>query len=140
MTTVDEEVREGSPALSLVPDAGAQSAQRARSLPLPSPTSLQAVTQRVRRAGEFASLLAAMANKPGTMLHSQPPTFWQAWDRHRECAGHFSAPVLKALRLTWGVLHLLTVLPPLYLLAWVTESPLRFFLTAVLIAAIWFWS
>lgn len=85
-------------------------------------------------------MLAAMANKPGTLLHSQPPTFWQAWDRHRECAGHFGAPLLRWLRLMWACFHLLAILPPLYLLAWVTESPLRLFIATALVTAIWFWS
>lgn len=111
------------------------------SVALPARGSLASVTQRVRRAGEVASLLAAMANKPGTVLHSQPPTFWQAWDRHKECAGHFGPPLLRWLRLAWGCLHLLVILPPLYLLSWITESPLRLFITAALSAVIWyFWA
>src|SRR5262249_33430664 len=61
---------------------------------LPSPG---VVTDGIRRAWQVASLtgtfMAGMLNKPGSLVHAQPPTFAQARDRHHECAGHFGAPL-----------------------------------------------
>lgn len=94
-----------------------------------------------RMAGEAAGNLAALANKPGTLAHAQPPTFWQAWDRHKECAGHFSSDAARVARLAWGVLHVAVLLWPLYLAAWILESPARTVITAALGAAVWyFWA
>jgi hypothetical protein len=72
-------------------------------------------------------------------VHSQPPTFRQARDRHHECAGHFGTPVLRWLRLMWGYLHLLAVKPVLNLAEWVTESPARFFVAIAILAVLWIW-
>jgi hypothetical protein len=140
-TTTVEEAREGSsPADPQEPDSTAQSGACAReSITRTTPASLRAVTQRVRLAGQVTAVrLGLLLDKPGTLVHSQPPTFRQARDRHHECAGHFGTPALSGLRLLWGYVHLLVILPPLYLLAWVTESPLRLFIAAALVTAIWF--
>jgi hypothetical protein len=73
-------------------------------------------------------------------VHAQPPTFRQARDRHHECASHFEAALLRYPRYLWGYFHLLIIMPALYLVVWVTESPARFFVTAALAAIIWFFS
>jgi len=86
------------------------------------------------------TFLAGMLNKPGSLVHAQPPTFAQARDRHHECAGHFAAPALKLLRLVWGYFHLLVVKPVLNLAEWLTESPARFFVAVALSAVIWFFA
>ena len=142
MTTLSEEKEVLG---EVVQDASPEALRRqgrtcASSVAGQSGTSPKSITERVRRAGEVASLLGAMANKPGTILHSQPPTFWQAWDRHKECAAHFNSPLLRALRLLYGCIDVLVVLPPLYLFFWVTESPLRLLVASALIAAIWLFS
>ena len=145
MTTVVEEEREGS-SLPAAPEADpiAQTRACATSLTpdgLPSPG---VVTDSIRRTVQVASLAArfgaGLLNKPGSLYFSQPPTFAQARDRHHECAGHFGSPLLKLLRLAWGYAHLLAVLPPLYLLAWLTESPARLLIAAALSAVIWFFA
>ena len=99
--------------------------------------SLRAVTERVRKAGQAASRVAAVLDKPGSLVHSQPPTFRQARDRHHECARHYQAAILRGPRLLWGYFHLLVIMPVLYLVVWVTESPARFLVTAAIIAAVW---
>lgn len=142
MTTVAEEVKEGSsPELRDVPESTAQSRACAReSVTPPASVTRDAVTQSARAARQAAVRAVAILDKPGSLAHSQPPTFAQARDRHHECAGHFSAPVLRWLRLTWGYAHLLLLKPALNLAEWITESPARLFITAALAAAVWFWS
>lgn len=105
---------------------------------LPSPR--RRVAERARQAADIGVMLTAMVNKPGTLLHAQPPTFWQAWDRHKECAGHFEMPVARGARRVWGAAHVAVVLPVIYLFIWVTESPLRTVITAALLTAIWYFA
>lgn len=102
--------------------------------------SLEAVTQRVRGAGQFAAKGAALLDRPGSLVHSQPPTFRQARDRHHECAAHFGVPLLRFARLLWGYFHLLAIMPVLYLAVWLTESPLRFLVAVAATGAVWFFS
>ena len=140
MTAVDEQVREGSREGSSPESAGPESqpenAQRARSLPLPSLAALKPVTQRARAAGQG---VARSVNGKDSLIHSQPPTFHEAWRRHHECAGHYEAALLKYPRLVWGYFHLLVIKPLLNLLEWVTESPARLVITAiVLFLIVWF--
>jgi hypothetical protein len=101
------------------------------------PPSSHPVTERIRLR---ARTLAAMLDRPGSLAHAQPPTFRQARDRCHECAGHFQAGLLRWPRFAWGYLHLLVIMPALYLAVWVTESPARFIVTALIIAAICYWS
>ncbi len=136
MTAVKEAVREGSSAESAVPETNPESAQRARSLTLPSLTALKPVTERARVAGRKA---ARSANGKDSLIHSQPPTFHEAWRRHQECAAHYEAALLKYPRLAWGYFHLLVIKPLLNGLEWVTESPARFFVAViVLFLIVWF--
>ena len=139
MTAVDEAVREGSsPAEPEAPESNAESGACAReSLTPPGKTALTAVTERVRVAGRFASKGGALLDRPGSLIHSQPPTFKQSRDRHHECAGHYEALILRWPRLLWGYFHLLIVKPLLNGLEWVTESPLRFLVAIALAAVIW---
>ena len=141
MTEVQEAAaREGSSLETAEPESKAESAQRARSITLPPAAALTAVTERVRRAGQVASRAAAVLDKPGSLAHSQPPTFVQARDRHHECARHYEAPILRWPRLLWGWFHLLVIMPVLYLAVWVTESPARFLITAAITAAAWYFA
>lgn len=146
MTTVSDDIEEAAGEGSLPPepppaDPSRRGARRAESLTPAALTALASVTQRVRKSGQFAAKGAALLDKPGSLIHAQPPTFRQAMDRHHECAGHIRTwTPLRAGRYAWGWFHLLFILPPLYLLAWVTESPLRLFIAAALAAAIWIWS
>lgn len=141
MTTVSEEkeVQEGiSPEAAPESPCG-QVRTRGTSVALPAGAALTAVTERVRKAGQSASRAVALLDKPGSLVHSQPPTFKQARDRHHECADHYQMWRFMAwLRLVWGYFHLLVIMPVLYLVVWVTESPGRFLVTAVLAAVIWF--
>jgi hypothetical protein len=137
MTTLREEKREEE-VLPAAPDPGIlcpQARAHASSVPLPSKTSLQAVTERVRQAGDLASKAAGLLDKPGALAHSQPPSFRQARDRHHECAEHFSSAVLRGARLAWGYWHLL-VKAVLNGLEWVLESPLRFAVAALIVTVI----
>jgi hypothetical protein len=142
VTTVDEAAREGSfPAGTEAPESTAEMRACARESVAPaSPSSLDAVTQRVRSAGQVASRAVALLDRPGSLVHSQPPTFRQARDRHHECAGHYQALLLRLPRLAWGYVHLVVVMPVLYLAVWLTESPARFFVAVAAAASIWFFA
>src|SRR6185437_13629414 len=106
-------------------------------LALPPATSLQPVTGRVQRAGAKA---ASLLEKPGTLPHSQPPTFVQAYARHRESADHFRTPLLRWLRMAWGWFHLLVIKPALNGIEQYTASPLAALIVAAIGAVIWFFS
>lgn len=139
MTTVQEAVREGSSPETPTAKASPESAQRARSITLPSAAAFDAVTQRVRKTGQFAARGAALLDRPGSLVHSQPPTFRQSRDRHHECANHYQTwPIVRWLRLTWGYFHLLAIKPALNLLEWVTESPFRLLIAVIIGTVIWF--
>jgi anti-sigma-K factor RskA len=113
----------------------------ASSVTLAASTASTAVTQRVRTWGQFAARKAALLDKPGSLVHAQPPTFKQARDRHHECADHFKVwRFLRVLRLAWGYFHMLVIKPALNLAEWVTESPLRLTVTAAVAGAVWIWS
>lgn len=142
MTAVSEEAREGSAlAVPQDPEINAEAGAHARtSIALPCALPSTAVTVRVRQAGVAAAKALALLDRPGTLAHSQPPTFREAHGRHRECADWFRSPVLRRLRMAYGWLHILFVKTVLNGLEWVTESPLRAVSAAALAVAIWFWS
>ena len=142
MTTATEEAREGtSLAVPQEPESSAESRACAReSVTLPARLPSTAVTERVRQAGEVAAKAVALLDSPGTLAHSQPPTFREAHGRHRECADWFRSPVLRRLRMAYGWLHILFVKTVLNGLEWVTESPLRAVCAVALAVAIWFFS
>lgn len=146
MITASEEKAEAE---AVAPDAKPetlrrQARTRAISVALPpetaSATALDSVTERVRQAGEIASKAAALLDRPGSLAHSQPPTFRQAWDRQMECARHYGTPAVRWLRALWGAVHVLLVKPGLNLAEWVCESPARFVTALAILAAIWIWS
>lgn len=140
-TAVPEEVGEGSLPASPSPDSIAEARAQARESLTPEVAgSSSVVTDGIRRAGQGAVRAVALLDKPGSLAHSQPPTFKQAWDRHAECAKHYEALAVRLPRYWWGCFHLLVIMPPLYLALWLTESPARFLVAAAIIAAVWFWS
>ena len=142
MTTASEEKeREEAVSLESSPETLRGAGRTcATSITPPSATARGAVTQRVRAAGQAASRAGALLDRPGSLVHSQPPTFRQARDRHHECAGHYRHPLLHLPRLLWGYFHLLVVMPVLYLAVWLTESPARFFIAAAVAASVWFFA
>lgn len=146
MTTVDEEAREGSlPAAYQNPEITADAGAHARaSVALPSPTALVPVTQRARDAGRAAARMAGRTaeylDRPGSLVHAQPPTLARARERHHEAAARHGAPLLRFLRLGWGYVHLILVKPLLNLLEWVTETPARFFIAVILGVIVYFFS
>jgi hypothetical protein len=99
------------------------------------------LTDRVRQAGQVMTMtgtfLAAMLNKPGTLVHSQPPTFSQAWDRHMACARHYNAGLLRWPRMWFGAVHTWVVKPVLNLLEVITASPAWAAVCAVLGVVWW---
>jgi len=144
MTTVSEETLREEKEEEVPSDSGPetlrrQARTRASSVTPPSSVALQALTESGRVARRAGARAVALLDSPGSLAHSQPPTFAQARERHHECAGHFAAPVVRWLRLLWGYFHLLLVKPALNLAEWVTESPARFLITAVLVTVIWVW-
>ena len=145
-TVSDKAVREGSlPAVAQTPESTAESrAYARRSIALPSPTALEPVTDRARAAGSALALAAARAadflDRPGSLVHAQPPTFARARERHHEAAARHDIAPLRHLRLAWGYMHLMFVKSVLNALEWVTETPLRVLGALVLILIIWLWS
>lgn len=80
---------------------------------------------------------AALLEKPGTLLHAQPPTFRQAHVRHRECAGHYGHPAASRSRAVYGYGHMLAIKAPLNYIEWATDSPLRGTIHVLLGLAVW---
>ena len=144
--TASEEQREGKEVLSdPVPESlRRQVRARASSVTPGEGSSPGVVTDSIRRSWQVASLtgtfLAGMLNKPGSLIHAQPPTFAQAWDRHLECARHYEALALRWPRYWWGVVHTLVIKPALNFLEVVTASPAWLFVTCAVAFVIWFFS
>jgi len=147
MTTASDELglREAGKAVerdSLPESLRGQVRTCASSLPLPSATALPPVTERARAAAAMAvragAKAAELADRPGSLVHAQPPTFAQALARHHERAAAHQAPLLRGLRLVWGYAHVLLVKPPLNLLEWVTETPLRALGAVALVLIVYF--
>lgn len=139
MTTTEEREAGGS-SLAIPQDPEITAASHAcarRSLALPPAGFPQAATQRVQRAGAKA---ASLLEKPGTIPHSQPPTFVESHARHRECARHYQTPLLRWLRMTWGWFHLLVIKPVLNGVEHYTESPLAALVVVAIGVTIWFFS
>jgi hypothetical protein len=108
---------------------------------LPSPG---VVTDSIRRSWQVAVLtgtfLAGMLNKPGSLVHAQPPTFAQAWDRHLECARHYDALLLRWPRYWWGAVHTAVIKPALNFAEVASASPAWLFVTAAVGTLIWYFS
>jgi hypothetical protein len=142
VTTVREEEKEGS-ATATAPEPEITAHARAcprEDTPSAAPLPSKEVTERVRVLREHLGKLAAYLDRPGSLVHAQPPTFARAREQHHEAAGGHNGLLLRGLRLTWGYAHLLIIKPVLNGLEWVTETPLRCFVAVALAFAVWFWS
>ena len=99
------------------------------------------VTLRVQVAGVRVT---AAVTRPGSLVHDRLPTFAEAWARQCECARHYKTamwcPWLRYPRYVWGFVYVCVVKPVLNLLEWLSESPLRFCITAVTVFAIYWFS
>lgn len=99
------------------------------------------VTLRVQVAGVRVT---AAVSRPGSLVHDRLPTFAEAWARQCECARHYKTamwfPWLQYPRYVWGFIHVCVVKPVLNFLEWLSESPLRFCITAVTVFAIYWFS
>jgi hypothetical protein len=127
VTTLDEEVREGSfPEDEHDPDSTAQARAQARaSVAPPSSISRQLVTDSAQAVKRIARAAAAFPGRRGSLADSQPMTYRQARAYHHRCAGEFEAAVLRWPRLAWGYLHMGLVKWVCDSAEWVTESPAR---------------
>ena len=141
MTQSDEKTRESSAAADEhvpLPTAEARTRERG-SETAPASVALDAVTQGARAVrGTVASGLAVL-DRPGSLIHAQPPTFAQARERHHQCAGHYQAGLMRWPRLAWGYAHLLVIKPALNFAEWVTESPARCAVALAVIVAVRLW-
>ena len=147
MVTVGSERagKEGSlPVLQEPESTAGMGACARKSLALPAPTALAPVTDSVRSAAAVAVSLGAkaaeLADRPGSLVHAHPPTFARAAELHHLAAKRHNAPLLRALRLIWGYVHMVFVKSVLNALEWTTETPLRALGALVLILIIWLWS
>jgi len=119
-------------------NAPAQSAQRATSLPLaPVDVAQGDAASRAREALlRFGALFAIPAGT--SLLHAQPPSLRQAHDRHKEAAKHWEAGLIRWPRHLWGYGHT-AFKALLHIIEWVTESPARFIVAVLFLAACWLW-
>lgn len=149
MTTVSDgqEVREAGKEVeaTALPEALRRPARTCASmLPLPSATALAPITERARSAGATAVVYGAKAaellDRPGSLIHAQPPSFARARELHHERARRYETRAVRHLFIVYGYLHLIFVKPVLNALEWVTETPLRALGALVLILIIWLWS
>lgn len=129
-----EAVEEGSPAGETALEVTAESRAHAR-----EGTSRAAKTASAAVALREQAGLAVLRwlDWPGSLIYSQPPTFAQAHARHKQCAGHYSAALLRWPRLAWGWVHLLVLKPVLNALEWVTSSPATSAVAIALGVVIW---
>jgi hypothetical protein len=107
----------------------------ASSITAPAANFLKPVTVRVRVAGGKA---AHAANTRDSLLHSQPPTFAEAWAQHKAHAGRHEAWLITVPRHIWAVIHM-TLKAVLNGLEWVTATPPRFFIAAAIITVLAIW-
>ena len=146
MTVVDEARQEGScpPETEGQESTAAERAPARKSLTRAALTALTAfwavVTLRVQVAGVRVT---AAVTRPGSLVHDRLPTFAEAWARQCECARHYKTamwcPWLRYPRYVWGFIHVCVIKPVLNFLEWLSESPLRLVITAiVLFAIVWF--
>jgi hypothetical protein len=147
MTTIsDRAVREGSlPAVAQAPESTAETRACARaSQALPSPAAPVPVTDRARTAGAALARAAGRAaeylDRPGSLVHAQPPTFARAREQHLEAAARHDIAPVRHLRLIWGYAHLLIIKPVLNGLEWVTETPARFLIAVIVVVIVYFFS
>jgi hypothetical protein len=139
-TFSDEAQREGSlPVVAQSPESTAEARAHARaSVALPSPASLEPVTERARAAGQALARAAEYLDRPTSLVHAQPPTLARAREQHHEAAARHEVRFFGHLRLLWGYGHLLVVKTVLNGLEWVTETPVRFFAAVILGLIVWF--
>jgi hypothetical protein len=74
----------------------------------------------------------------GSLIHAKPPSLHETWTRHTESATHFQGWILRWPRYAWGVIHI-ALKAVLHALEWVTESPPRLLVAALVVLAIWLW-
>jgi hypothetical protein len=136
MTQSYEEVREGSvPPDEATPESSAQTRAHAREQ---QSVVADAVTQSARAAWRFTMASAAAADRAGSLPDAQPKTLRQARAWHHRCAGHYQAAAMRWPRLVWGYVHMTLIVPALRSAEWVTESPARSLVAAVILTAAWF--
>jgi hypothetical protein len=85
----------------------------------------------------FPAVSAAFTG--GSLLHAQPPSLAQTWTRHQQAARHYEAGMIRWPRYAWGGTHV-ALKAFLHIVEWVTDSPFRFVVAVLLVAACWFWS
>jgi hypothetical protein len=98
------------------------------------------VTQRVRVLRDHFGKLAAFLDRPGSLVHAQPPTFARAREEHHEAVANYNVPLFKGMRLAYGYFHLIIIKPVLNGLEWVTKTPLRLIAALALALIVWHWS
>jgi hypothetical protein len=91
----------------------------------------------LKRRRRLDGLTGALAG--GSLLHARPSSLAEAHTRHLHAAGAFNALVLRWPRLGWAYLVHLPVKIVTHSLDWVTESPARALVAALLITAAWIW-
>jgi hypothetical protein len=125
------------------PDAPAHRAGargRASSLPVPLPLPLAPAPgsdSESPAAGVIAGLAGTFAI-PSDLLHARPASLADAHAAHRQAAAHWNGALPRHLRHAWGWLHV-ALKAVLHAADWVTASPARFFVAAMVAVAVWFW-
>jgi hypothetical protein len=119
------------------PDSNAQACPRPRAREdeaTPAVTLGELPARAVPVTARIAALFAG-----GSLLHARPASLAEAHERHLHAAGAFSVRSLRWPRLVWAYLIHLPVKTAAHVLDWVTESPARALVAALLLAAAWIW-
>jgi hypothetical protein len=104
-------------------EPNAQSAQRAREEGAPAGPGWALRLAWAQRL--FGTVLTGEA-----MVHRQPPSIAQVWERHMASARHYNAGLLRGPRYLWALAHT-PVAAAAYLLAWLTSSVPLLVITAL---------
>ena len=99
-----------------------------------SPTQGDALARAQAAAERVSAVLSGVQS--GVLVTSHPSSLADAHTRVHEAAGHWEALAVKVPRLLWGY-GWLGFKALLHLLEWVTESPVRFIIAAVLVIVAW---
>jgi hypothetical protein len=82
--------------------------------------------------------VAEFLDRPGSLVHAQPPTFAQARERHHEAANRHGTTLFRHLRLVYGYFHLIVIKSSLNGLEWVSETPVLLLLAVIIGLVVWF--
>jgi len=118
-------------------DSNAQACPRPRAREEETTPSVTVGDLPLKRKRWLDGLTGALSG--GSLLQVRPSSLAEAHTRHLHAAGAFGARWLRWPRLAWAYLIHLPIKTAAHLIDWVTESPARALVTALLLTAAWIW-